>query len=97
MEAHLAGLGRLMAGQGGGTYCLGSGRGYSVREVIAAGGRITNRPVPVEEGPRRAGDAVRLVSGADRAARELGWTPERGLDEMIATAWAWHRGPGYGR
>ena len=98
VDAHLAGLERLLAGGTGGTFCLGTGHGFSVREVIAAGGRITNRPVPVVEGPRRPGDAVRLVCGSARAREVLGWTPTRStLERMIADAWDWHRQEGYRR
>lgn len=95
-EAHVAGLEWLAAGRGSRAFCLGTGRGFSVREVIAAAGAVTNRPVPVVEGPRRPGDAVRLVSGSRRAEEELGWRPVRStLARMIADAWAWHQGPGH--
>ena len=95
VEAHLAGLDRLLNGGGSRAYNLGSGTGYSVREVIEASRAVTNRAVPFEDGPRRAGDAVRLVSGSTRAKDELGWEPKRGLREMIADAWRWHSGPGF--
>jgi UDP-glucose 4-epimerase len=95
-DAHVAGLRWLAAGRGSRTFCLGTGRGFSVREVIDAARAVTNREVPVVAGPRRPGDAVRLVSGSVRAGRELGWQPRRStLRQMIADAWAWHRGPGY--
>ena len=97
VEAHVAGLGWLEAGRGDRVFCLGTGSGFSVREVVAAAGAVTNRPVPVVDGPRRAGDAVRLVSGSDRARAELGWAPRRSdMATMIADAWRWHCGPGYG-
>ncbi|WP_299681795.1 UDP-glucose 4-epimerase GalE [uncultured Roseobacter sp.] len=98
VEAHVKGLHWLQAGRGSRVFNLGTGTGFSVREVIEAAGRITNRPVPVEEGVRRAGDATRLVSGSVRALEELGWTPERStMGDMIADAWAWHRSGGYAR
>ncbi len=93
-RAHVAGLGWLVDGRPSRAFNLGSGRGYSVREVIEAAGAITNRPVPHRVGPRRAGDAMRLVSGSTRAAAELDWRPERSLREMIADAWRWHEGGG---
>ncbi|MGR3541037.1 MAG: UDP-glucose 4-epimerase GalE [Hasllibacter sp.] len=96
VEAHVAGLERLLGGGGSRVYNLGSGTGYSVREVIEASRAVTNREVPFAEGPRRAGDAVSLVSGSTRARDELGWRPRRGLREMIADAWRWHSGPGFG-
>ncbi len=96
-EAHLAGLGWLLAGRGSRVFCLGTGRGFSVREVIEAARAVTNRPVPVTEGPRRPGDAVRLVCGSARAAAELGWVPARStLPQMIGDALRWSRGGGYG-
>ena len=98
VDAHVAGLRWLIDGRGSRVFCLGTGTGFSVRAVIAAAGAVTNRPVPVVEGPRRPGDAVRLVSGSRRAAEELGWTPARStLAQMIGDAWAWHRAGGYAR
>ena len=98
VEAHVAGLARLLEGGGSRLYNLGTGHGFSVREVVEGARAVTNRAVPVTEGPRRAGDAVRLVSGSRRATEELGWTPERStLGAMIADAWAWHQKPGHSR
>lgn len=95
-EAHVAGLDRLLSQGEGGTYCLGTGTGFSVREVIEAARSVTNRPVPLVEGPRRAGDAMRLVCGSDKARRDLGWQPRRSdMRTMIEDASRWHRGPGY--
>jgi UDP-glucose 4-epimerase len=71
---------------------LGSGRGFSVRDVLAAVERVVGRPVPITVGPRRAGDPAVLVAAIDRAAEVLRWTPRRSsLDEMIGSAWAWRR------
>jgi UDP-glucose 4-epimerase len=95
-EAHALGLGWLAGGRESRVFNLGSGRGFSVREVIAEAGRITNRTVPVTEGPRRAGDAAFLVSGSQRAEAELGWRPTRStMRHMITDAWRWHQGPGF--
>ena len=97
-DAHVLGLKRLLEGQGNGVFNLGTGRGFSVREVITHAGSVTNRPVPVVEGPRRPGDAAALVSGSDRAVEELGWRPERSdLRQMITDAWRWAQRPGYTR
>lgn len=71
---------------------LGSGRGFSVREVLAAVERVVGRPVPLTVGPRRAGDPPVLVAAIERAAEVLGWRPARStLDEMIGSAWAWRQ------
>jgi UDP-glucose 4-epimerase len=97
-EAHVAGLGWLLQGKGNAVFNLGSGRGFSVREVLQAAASVTNRPVPVVEGGRRAGDAAALVSGSMRAAAVLGWEPRRStLPQMIRDAWAWSQKPGYGK
>ena len=102
VDAHVQGLNWLRAGNGptaGGTevFCLGTGTGFTVREVIAAAEAVTGKPVPITDGPRRAGDAVALVSGSARAKAELGWEPKRStMDQMIADAARWHRGNGYG-
>ncbi|MEC3862666.1 UDP-glucose 4-epimerase GalE [Mesobacterium sp. TK19101] len=97
VEAHVLGLRWLEADKPSRAFNLGTGRGFSVREVIDAAGVVTNRPVPVCEGPRRAGDATRLVSGSVRAGEELGWCPDRStMADMIGDAWRWHRSGGYG-
>ena len=98
VEAHVLGLHWLLDGRGNRAFNLGSGRGFSVREVIEASRSVTNRAVPVIEGPRRAGDAAALVSGSVRAQTELGWTPKRStLPVMIKDALAWSQKPGFSR
>lgn len=67
---------------------LGSGSGYSVREVVDAVRRVTGRPVPVRGAARRPGDPAVLVASNARAAAALGWSPTRGLEQMVADAWA---------
>jgi UDP-glucose 4-epimerase len=66
---------------------LGSGSGFSVRDVLATIEEVTGRPVPVSVGPRRAGDPTRLVASGERASQRLGWTPELTLADMVADAW----------
>ncbi|MFN3971080.1 MAG: UDP-glucose 4-epimerase GalE [Gemmobacter sp.] len=96
VEAHVAGLRWLLEDRGDRVFCLGSGHGFSVREVVEAARAVTNRAVPLTEGPRRAGDAARLVSGSRRAVEELGWRPERStLRQMIADAHRWHEQGGF--
>ena len=62
-----------------------------MREVIEAARRVTGREIAVREEGRRPGDPPELVAANARAREELGWAPRRGLDEMIADAWAWHQ------
>lgn len=96
VDAHVLGLNWLETGKGTNVFCLGTGSGFSVRDVIAQSARVTNREVPVIYGARRAGDAVSLVSGSARALRDLGWRPKRSdMATMIADAWRWHQGPGF--
>jgi len=71
---------------------LGSGRGYSVREVLTAAERAIGRPIAQRVGPRRAGDPPVLVASSDRAREVLGWTArDDSLEAMIDSAWAWQR------
>ncbi|NJC97546.1 MAG: UDP-glucose 4-epimerase GalE [Anaerolineales bacterium] len=73
-------------------YNLGSGNGYSVREVIETARLVTGHPIPSKELPRRPGDSARLVASSERIERELGWKPEHDdLREIIASAWEWHK------
>ncbi|MBN8629829.1 MAG: UDP-glucose 4-epimerase GalE [Rhodobacterales bacterium] len=95
-DAHVLGLQRLLDGKGNGVFCLGTGRGFSVHEVIEASRMVTNREVPVVIGDRRAGDAAALVSSSTHAVEELGWEPKRStLRQMIGDAWAWAQKPGF--
>ncbi len=96
VDAHLRGLDWLLAGRGNCAFNLGTGHGFSVRQVIDASRAVTNRDVPIINGPRRAGDAASLVSGSERAREELGWQPKRStLPIMIRDALAWAQKPGF--
>ena len=96
VEAHVLGLKWLLDGKGSRVFNLGTGSGFSVKQVLDACRQVTGKDVPHEIGPRRAGDCTRLVSGSVRAETDLGWSPKRStLDQMIADAWRWHSGPGY--
>ena len=73
-------------------YNLGSGRGYSVREVIETAREITGHLIPAVETPRRPGDAPRLVASSEKIGRELGWdTKQSNLRDILSSAWNWHR------
>ena len=96
-DAHVKGLEWLLADKGSRTFCLGTGTGFSVREVIDAAKAVTNAEVPHTEGPRRAGDATRLVCGSQRARDELGWSPTRSdMVTMLRDAHRWHETDGFG-
>jgi UDP-glucose 4-epimerase len=70
---------------------LGSGRGYSVREVVEAMGAAAGRALPVTVGPRRPGDVAEMVADSERARTILGWTPRFGLGDIAGHALAWER------
>src|SRR5438445_134730 len=90
-EAHLLALEKLRSGKGL-RYNLGTGRGYSVREVIRTVEEVTGKPVPVKEGPRRPGDPPALVAASGPAQRDLGWRPcYTELRPIVETAWRWHK------
>ncbi|MEX0369432.1 MAG: UDP-glucose 4-epimerase GalE [Tateyamaria sp.] len=92
VDAHMLGLKWLRDGKGSRVFNLGTGTGFSVREVIDHSRAVTNQAVPFVDGPRRAGDCTKLVSGSTRAQAELGWTPSRStLETMITDAWRWHQ------
>ncbi len=96
VDAHILGLEWLISGKGSRVFNLGTGKGFSVREVIDSCRAVTNRKVPLIEGKRRAGDAAKLVSGSARAVRELGWKPDRSiLQTMVTDAWRWHQNGHY--
>jgi UDP-glucose 4-epimerase len=89
-EAHLLALDRLEPQQG---LCLnlGTGRGFSVREVVDSCRRVTGREIPVENGPRRPGDPPELVADPALARETLDWKARYvDLDRMVETAWRWH-------
>lgn len=71
---------------------LGSGRGYSVKQVIEACRKVTGHAIPVEEAPRRDGDPACLVASSSTAERELNWVRQYDdIDKIVASAWKWHK------
>jgi UDP-glucose 4-epimerase len=73
-------------------YNLGSGHGFSVREVIEMARKVTGHPIPAIESPRRPGDSPRLVASSGKIQRELGWKPRHdSLEEIISSAWEWQK------
>ncbi len=88
--AHVRALAHVIQRGGESVFNLGTGQGYSVREVLAAAERASGRPVPREEAPRRPGDPAAVWADASAANRLLGWRAERDLDAIVSTAWLWH-------
>jgi UDP-glucose 4-epimerase len=90
--AHLLALDALRGGAASTVYNCGYGRGLSVREVVRGVERVTGRPLPVVESPRRAGDPPTLISDPSRIKAALGWQPAHDdLDGIIRSAIAWER------
>ena len=90
--AHLAALERLIKGDAGGVFNLGTGTGFSVREILAAIAAETGREVPHTVKPRRAGDPTYLVADPSAARETLKFRPSHSdLPTIIRTAWAWHQ------
>lgn len=98
-SAHILALEKATPGRLG-KYNLGTGRGCSIREMIALVESVTGRKVPFSEGARREGDPPELVAGPGLAMKELAWRPKYlEPDEIVETAWKWQRAhpDGYGR
>lgn len=71
---------------------LGNGDGFTVRQVIDVARGVTGHPIPAVEAPRRVGDPAVLVASSQRARERLAWQPEHaGLDDIVGSAWRWHR------
>jgi len=88
-QAHILALRAL--DDGSRTYNLGSGRGFSVKEVIDMAREVTGRPIPTRVVARRPGDPAVLVASSDKIRRELGWAPKYpDLRTIMEMAWNWH-------
>ncbi|KQR15665.1 UDP-glucose 4-epimerase GalE [Deinococcus sp. Leaf326] len=97
-DAHVLAVEALHKGQhAAATYNVGLGHGFSVREVLDAVDRVVGTPLTRELAPRRAGDPPRLVADASRIVADLGFAPQfTDLDEIVQTAWDWHKGHPHG-
>lgn len=96
-SAHLLALERLLNDGASGVYNLGTGQGFSNRQIVDACREVTGHPIPTELGARRAGDPAELIASAERAHNELGWRPRYSdIREIVATAWHWHRAHPHG-
>jgi len=91
VDAHILGLKRLESGADSATYNLGSGNGFSNKEIVEAAKKITGLDFPVNMKDRRPGDPPVLVASSEKAKSELGWNPTRtNIEDIIQTAWTWH-------
>ncbi len=91
-QAHYLALKRMMSADKSDFFNLGTGHGYSVKEVIDKAGEVTGLKIPVAYGPRRAGDPPELVAQSKKAMEVLKWKPEHSsLENILKTAWGWHQ------
>lgn len=90
-DAHMRALDYLRRGGESDIFNLGSGSGFSVKEMIAAAEKATGKEIAVEIGARRAGDPAQLIASSEKARTVLGWQPQfTDVEEVIGTAWRWH-------
>lgn len=92
VNAHILAVDKLRKTETSGTYNLGNGTGFTVKEVIDASRIITGHPIPAQLSERRAGDPAILIASSEKAMKELGWTPKYNrLEQIIESAWLWHK------
>lgn len=90
-EAHILAMNSLQT-QDSAVYNVGSGSGFTVREIIESAKRVTGRDIPVVVEDRRPGDPAVLVASSQKIQRELGWSPKFGdVDSILGSAWEWHK------
>ncbi len=90
-SAHILALGALESHDKM-IYNIGSGNGFSVREVIETARKVTGHAIPSIEAPRRAGDSARLVASPQKIMEELGWQPKNtNMQDILSSAWEWHK------
>lgn len=96
-QAHILAVKYLMDGNESNVFNLGNGVGFTVKEVIETARKVTGHPIPAEVSPRRGGDPAKLIASSDKAKNILGWNPEHAdLEEIIASAWKWHKNHPHG-
>ncbi len=95
-RGHLAALDALPETAGCAVYNLGTGKGYSVLEMIEAASRAVGREIPHDVTARRPGDVAQCYADPSKASRVLGWSAKLGLDEMCADAWRWQKANPHG-
>jgi UDP-glucose 4-epimerase len=89
-DAHILAFNAISDGKSR-MYNLGSGSGYSVKEIVEVARLITGHPIPIVCGVRRAGDLPKLIADSSKIKQELGWTPKYdNIQQIIETAWKWH-------
>ena len=96
VSAHILALGALEK-RDKMIYNVGSGNGFSVKEVIETARRVTGHAIPAVEMPRRDGDSARLVASPEKIKAELGWQPKHtNMPDILSSAWEWHKSHPHG-
>ena len=96
VSAHILALGALEK-RDKMIYNVGSGNGFSVKEVIETARRVTGHAIPAVEMPRRDGDSARLVASPEKIKAELGWQPKHtNMQDILSSAWEWHKSHPHG-
>ena len=91
-DAHILAVEKLREGSDSNIYNLGSGNGFTVKEMIDAAREVTGHPIPAKVCERRVGDPAKLVADSTKARKELGWEPKfENVNAMISSAWKWHQ------
>ena len=91
-DAHILALNKLREGSKSNIYNLGSGNGFTVKEMIEAAREATGHEIPAKICERRVGDPAKLVASSQKARKELGWNPKHeNVKDMILSAWNWHQ------
>lgn len=91
-QAHILAVKYLAEGNESNIFNLGNGVGFTVNQVIETARKVTGHPIPAKVSPRRAGDPAKLIASSEKAKTVLGWKPEHAdLEEIIASAWKWHK------
>jgi UDP-glucose 4-epimerase len=99
-DAHILALDMLRKGGESNVYNLGSGKGFSVKEIIEVARKVTGHPIPAIVQARRSGDPAVLIASSEKIKQQLGWNPSRdSLEAIMQTAWNWHQQhpDGYGK
>ena len=92
IDAHILAMKYLQKGNDSNIFNLGSNDGFSVKEIVQATEKVTEKPIPTKIGQRRPGDPATLIASSNKAKSVLGWQPKyTTIEEIITSAWKWHQ------
>ncbi|KAJ3220152.1 hypothetical protein HDU67_005476 [Dinochytrium kinnereticum] len=91
-RAHIGAIDYLVKTNESNRFNLGSGKGYTVKEIVDAARKVTGHPIPAEIKTRRPGDPDALIASSERAEKVLGWTRQyKSVEDIVSSAWRWHQ------